>query len=232
MKIIAHRGCSEHYPENSVIAFEKAIEAGVDMIETDVRLSRDDVPIIFHDANLSRISNRSDLTESQLCHELRKLDIGSWFHDDYKDLKLLTLAELLRLIDARVTVILEIKYRASTYKKLCKRIAKQIHDKLEWVEISSFDDKILKKMHRLNPQIRLHKLIDELPVLEQVDFDEKYAFIHCFDIEVPLRFHPKTKELMQGSRVILWTVHEEDISEQKALGLYGAMSNNPRNLMA
>ena len=232
MKIIAHRGCSEHYPENSLLAFEKAIELGVDMIETDVRLSKDNIPIIFHDAYLNRISPHHDATESKLSHELRKLDIGSWFALEYKDLRLPTLDELLTLVNGRVTLILEMKYRASTYKKVSKAVAKRIADKLDWIEVSSFDDKILKKMHRLNPDIRLHKLIDESKVLEQNDFDERYAFVECFDIEVPLRFHPKTVELLSTSKVILWTVGEEDISEQKALGLYGAMSNDPKKLMA
>ncbi len=93
-----------------------------------------------------------------------------------------------------------------------------------------FSDEILHLLHKLNPKIALHKLIDEVEVLERKDFDEVYAFVSYFDICVNLREHPKTKELIRSKKVVFWTVDDEDISEAIALGLYGAMSNNPKGL--
>ena len=68
--IIAHRGASAHAPENTLASFRKAVEVGADGIELDVRLSKDGVPVVIHDATLTRtggINNRvADLTAEQL----------------------------------------------------------------------------------------------------------------------------------------------------------------------
>lgn len=71
--VIAHRGYSTGYPENSLAAFEAAVAAGADAIETDVRLSRDGVPVCSHDADLKRLRSRdaqiADLDAAELEHE-------------------------------------------------------------------------------------------------------------------------------------------------------------------
>lgn len=230
MKIIAHRGYSQNYPENTLFAFEKAIEAGVDMIETDVRLSADNVPMIFHDKTLSRISDLELEPENQSHEELQKLDAGAWFDTHYQGLTIPTLDELLEAIKGRTKLILELKFHNSTYERTCIEVQKCIKDKLDWVEVSSFEDKILCTMSKLNPMILLHKLIYDKEVLEVSDFDKRYNFIHCFDIHVSLRHHPKVIKLIKARKVIFWTVDKEDIQEHIDDGLYGAMSNNPLTL--
>lgn len=230
MKIIAHRGLSESYPENSLIAFNKAIEAGADGIETDVRMSRDGMAFIFHDSSLKRITGKDESIESQYSEYIKDLDIGSWMDEKFHDQRLPTLETLLHHIHERTNLILEIKYHKETYKIACEAVAHAIRDKLNWVEVSSFSDEILFYIHELNPEIRLHKLIDERFELEREDFDERYGFTSYFDIDVNLRIHPKTKELIQNKKVVFWTVGHEDISDAMAMGLYGAMSNDPQGL--
>jgi len=232
MKIIAHRGFSKEYPENTIIAFEKAMEVGVDMIETDVRLSSDNIPIIFHDEKLTRIAESEHEPESQLVHELKKLDAGRWFHESYATHDIPTLDELLTCINQQTELILEMKFRAHTFVRVCDEVEKRIHDKLEWIEVSSFDDKILERMHLLNSNIRLHKLIDTIDVLEKDNFDALYKYVKYFDIEIGLEHHPKVQKLIVDHKVIFWTVDNEDISKSINMGLYGAMSNDPRDLKA
>ncbi len=81
--IIAHRGDSAHAPENTIAAFRKAVDSGADGVEFDVRLSKDGVPVVIHDATLTRIAGIdkrvADLTED----ELSRVDAGSWFSAVY-----------------------------------------------------------------------------------------------------------------------------------------------------
>lgn len=233
MKIIGHRGFSQNYPENTLTAFDKAIEARVDAIEMDVRMSVDGKAFIFHDNSLKRTGKAVSL-EEQSSGYLEALDIGTRLDPHFKGEKLhfkgeklLSLKTLLSHIDARTHLILELKYHPATYKKLSKVVAATISDKLSWIEISSFSDDILQLIYKYNSRIRLHKLIDEVEVLERKDFDEVYGFVSYFDISVNLREHPKTKALIRSEKVIFWTVDDEDISASIALGLYGAMSNDP-----
>jgi len=230
LKIIAHRGFSKSYPENTIISFEKAIEAGVDMIETDIRLSADNIPIVFHDKTLLRVSKIDQKPENKKLEELKKLDAGSWFHEDFSGLGILTLDELIEKVHGRTSLILEMKFYVHTYKRACIEIESRIRDKVDWVEISSFSDLILHTIFALNPRIALHKLIHEKKTLEMDNFDEIYAFVQYFDIEVSLKDHPKVSELIKTHKVIFWTVDDEPIQEQIDSGLYGAMSNDPVSL--
>ena len=227
MKIVAHRGFSENYPENTLLAFQKALDAGADGIETDLRLSLDAQPVIFHDDDLKRITGIAKRPEELTLEELQALDAGSWFDPRYSDKKIPSLDELLQLCRAKTTLILEIKPTPANYRRLCEEIEKRIRDKLGWVEVSCFDDGVLEYMHQLNPRVRLHKLIDKTATLDQEDFERRYGYIDYFDIDINLRKVVMEKGLIQRHKVIFWTVDKEEISEEIAAGLYGIMRNNP-----
>lgn len=230
MKIIAHRGVSEHFPENTLIAITKAMEAGVDAIETDIRLSDDGIAFLYHDKSLKDLIGKGRGLENEHSSYIETLDAGSWFNTSYAHLRLPTLDQLLEHVNGHTTLILELKSHKKTYKDIAKVVSQAIKDKLLWCEISSFDDRILSYAHNINPEIRLHKLIHKKKTLEYPDFDTRYAFASYFDIKVKLRNHPKCIELIKTKKVILWTVGDEDISSSIALGLYGAMSNDPVHL--
>jgi len=219
MKVIAHRGLSAHYPENTLLAFEKAIQAGADGIETDLRLSGDGEIILFHDKSLQHIAAVEAKPEDLTLASLKKLDVGM------KE-SIPTLDEALQLVEGKLTLILEIKYNASTYKTLCELTEEKIKDKLSWVEVSCFDDEVLEYMHTLNPKIRLHKLIEKASVLAMKNLEEKYAYISYFDIKTTLRSLALEKGLIAKHKVILWTVDDEDLSKEIEAGLYGVMKDD------
>lgn len=77
--IIAHRGSSAHAPENTLAAFSRAIDDGADGIEFDVRLAKDGVPVVHHDATLARTAGRRNRISQYTSVELGKIDVGSWF---------------------------------------------------------------------------------------------------------------------------------------------------------
>jgi len=81
-RILAHRGDSEQFPENTLAAFRSAAEIGVDCIETDVHLTMDGELVIWHDDTLERSSSLSGFVEDHTLEELKKGDAGHWFSRD------------------------------------------------------------------------------------------------------------------------------------------------------
>jgi len=110
--VIAHRGYSVKYPENTMAAFQAALDAGVEMIELDVALSRDRFPVVIHDDTLDRTTNgRGEVSRRDLV-ELRTLDAGSWFHTRFTGERIPALEEALDLVKGRARVNIEIKSSA------------------------------------------------------------------------------------------------------------------------
>lgn len=108
-RVVAHRGDSAHFPENTLRAFISAYEMGVDVIETDVHLSRDGVLVIWHDETLDRNTNGSGRIEDHTLEELKTFDAGYTFTPDGgetfpfrgKGVQLCTLEEALKACPAQ-----------------------------------------------------------------------------------------------------------------------------------
>ncbi|MDD8018954.1 MAG: glycerophosphodiester phosphodiesterase family protein [Bacteroidota bacterium] len=107
--IIAHRGFSDEAPENTMAAFHKAIDSRCDMIELDVRLSSDNVPIVFHDRTLQRTSDSYGAVNEKLAEQLTLIDNGSWFSPKFHRERIPSLSEVLPLTKKDVTFNIEIK---------------------------------------------------------------------------------------------------------------------------
>jgi glycerophosphoryl diester phosphodiesterase len=150
--IAAHRGFKKKYPENTLAAFQAAIDAGVPMIELDVTLSRDRRLMVIHDASLDRTTNGQGPVRDYTLKELKQLDAGSWFHPDFAGQRLPELAEVLKLVNCRVVANIEIKSHAYEPHHPPDAIEKQVvelvkKEKLQdSVLISSFDSDILEQI--------------------------------------------------------------------------------------
>ena len=114
-RVIAHRGASGYAPENTMAAFERAVEMGATEVETDVAFTKDRRLLLFHDNTLDRTTNGSGLPEDYTLDELKQLDAGSWVDErlswdrDYAGEKLITLQELLDRFGDTLTYHVEIK---------------------------------------------------------------------------------------------------------------------------
>ncbi len=180
--IIGHRGFPEIAPENTLSSFIAAIEAGVDMLEFDVTLTKDGVPVVFHDRFLHRTTNGKGKVKSKTCEELKKLDAGTWFSSKFKGEQIPTLDEVLDLAACKVAVNIEIKMEA-----VSKNISKGIEEKiLESVAnrsmgknsvISSFLPLAVQRIKKLNPHQSTALLLarpfrgNPLKVVERVGAD-------------------------------------------------------------
>ena len=162
-EIIAHKGASGVAPENTMIAFEKALDLDVDMIELDVRHTRDEEIIVFHDQTLDRTTNGTGDVHDYTLEEIRELDAGSWFDSQYSDQKVPTLKEVLDLVDGRCKVLIEIKHMDHPHyhdfsQKLID-VIRQENNGFEWCILQSYEDKYLEEAHNYDERVQTKKLL-------------------------------------------------------------------------
>lgn len=129
--VVAHRGASRDCPENTRASFDAAVEQGCDAIELDLQLSRDGVPVVYHDRTLSRAGGgRRRVAQLDLA-ELRRLDAGLRGGARFRGEPIPTLSEVLARYAHRVTLLLEIKTREglageARHLELARTVARQV----------------------------------------------------------------------------------------------------------
>lgn len=156
--IIAHRGASAYYPENTMAAFEAAVEMNAEMIELDVLVSKDGIPVVLHDAQLKARTNGRGMVSDYTVNELKKLDAGSWFGDQFSDQQIPTLNEVLEFAAGKIAVNIEIKTEAVTDQLeggVVERSLKlvQKHGMENYVLFSSFNYQAIEHIKKLDPEM-------------------------------------------------------------------------------
>ncbi|MFH1983455.1 MAG: glycerophosphodiester phosphodiesterase family protein [Pseudomonadota bacterium] len=159
--IIAHRGARTEAPENTAAAFDAALKYPIDGIEFDVQLSADNVPVIFHDDTLRRMTGSRRRLGSCALSELRALDFGGWFSPRFAGEPILTLEEMLQRYAGVTDLYLEIK--SSPRDRSAGRIGALTRETLACVKrhfrrlsarrfhLLSFDAQALRLAHDLMP---------------------------------------------------------------------------------
>lgn len=150
VKIMAHRGASYHAPENTAAAFKKAYDFNVDGIETDLQLTKDVEIVIHHNYYIDDTSDGRGAILTKTLEELKQYDFG-------KGEKILTLAELLPILDGMDIINLELKSpldkEADYVGKVLDIVSKSgMKDKIIY---SSFDERLLGEMKKRNPKCRV-----------------------------------------------------------------------------
>jgi glycerophosphoryl diester phosphodiesterase len=180
-RVIAHRGFSGVAPENTLVAMQKAIDLGADMIEIDVTLTADNIVILLHDETLDRTTDGVGRALDIPLDTIRGLDAGSWFAPEYAGEPVPTLKEALELVKGRILLNIEIKGEAVTDTVeggLVDRVLQEVKamDLLDQVIISSFEPKALAQARQLSAEVRtaslyeeaVHKGLSPLTVMEAV----------------------------------------------------------------
>jgi glycerophosphoryl diester phosphodiesterase len=155
--VIAHRGASAHYPENTMAAFKGALKANADMIEFDVMLSADGVPVVFHDRNLNAHTNGKGPVKEHTLSELKKLDAGSWFDARFSNEKIPTLEEVLEWASKKIALNIEIKPSATANSAdlivtKCLDFVRK-YEMQKHVLFSSFDYEAVKKLKEMEDSV-------------------------------------------------------------------------------
>lgn len=133
--VAAHRGWSEKYPENTMLAFQKAVEVGVDQIETDVRVSLDGELVLIHDATVDRTTNGTGKVCQKTLAELRALDAGAYMGEEFRGMQIPTLREFMEFIKDHPTMTLDIELkeypvdgREEIAYDVCDRVLKMVDE--------------------------------------------------------------------------------------------------------
>jgi glycerophosphoryl diester phosphodiesterase len=109
---IAHRGARKFAPENTLPAFEKAIDMGLDYVEIDVRQTKDGHLVLSHDSTVDRMTDGTGRISEMTLEEVRRLDASSGFEGDFPPTRIPTLQETLRACKGRIKIYLDLKAAA------------------------------------------------------------------------------------------------------------------------
>lgn len=229
--VIAHRGASGAAPENTMAAFRKAIEMGSDMIEIDIQRTRDGHLVVFHDRTLGRTSNGSGVLRDHTLDELRQLDAGSWFGEEFVGEPIPTLVEVLELVRGRCEINIEIKnlpYQDPEIEATLLKTLAETAFPLNETIISSFDHVSLARLSKLEPNIPTAALFGGLPAsLAGMDT----PILHPHWNGVTAGFMAMAKEA--GRKVNVYTVDKPHLwGEMIEAGVDGIITNYPDQLRA
>jgi glycerophosphoryl diester phosphodiesterase len=163
---IAHRGASAQAPENTMAAFEKAVELGADAIELDLHVSRDGELVIIHDHTLDRTTDGRGPVDARSLQELKRLDAGRWFGESFAGQRIPTLAEVLDRFAGKVPLALEVKAGSAFFPGIEERVVSVLreHQVLSQVAVASFDHHALLRLKELEPCLRTGALLVGRPV--------------------------------------------------------------------
>lgn len=164
-KIIGHRGACGYAPENTLESIKTAADLGATWVELDVKLTKDDVAIIFHDDELDRTTNGSGLVMETTYEDIKQLEAGSWFADSFTGIKIPTLEETLELlIDLNLGLNLEIKPCAGREIQTAEAaldILSRYWDDTDKLLISSFSHVSLETAMEMAPEWHRGLLLDD-----------------------------------------------------------------------
>ena len=232
-KKIAHRGASGRYPENTRLAFTKAIEAGADMVELDCQMSRDGHVVVFHDEQLRRTAGIRGALSSKTLDQLKTLDIGRWRKKSFAGERILTLEEVLDVLAGKVDLCLEIK----NYPKSLPGIELKVlfilshYDYLDRTIVASFDYRCLSRIRELAPEAAIGIIFGSSVKQDPLEAARQLA-ARSLHVQKKLA----TREFLaaaweEGLDVHVWTVNElRDMEAFASMGVQGMISDFPDRL--
>ena len=172
--IIAHRGVSSIAPQNTLPAFQLGIDLNVDFIELDVQKSSDDSLMVIHDPTVNATTSYSGLVSSYTYNELKQMDAGSWFSNDFVGVEIPTLHEVLSLAQGKIKVCVELK--ASNIESQAMQMIESM-GMLNDVVIFSFSLSQLQIVKNINPNVKvcyLSSIMTSGNITDALSIDAEY----------------------------------------------------------
>ena len=243
-KVISHRGANKVAPQNTIPAFKKSIEIGVDGFETDIHLSADGVPVICHNYTIDETSDGQGKINDLTLEQLRSYDFGSYFHEKFKGTNLPTLEEFLSLCENADIEIMNIEIKPpldGNMEIVGKTIsAAKAHGLFDKLLISSFDPNVLIECKRVDPECKTGYLYAP----NKAHFYKKMLFGYVkFAKEIKVDYmHPHhfavTKKYVKdlhknGIKVNVWTVNKPETAKKLLeYGVDGIITDVPQMVNA
>jgi glycerophosphoryl diester phosphodiesterase len=234
--VIAHRGHGILAPENTLAAYELAKEAGADMIETDVNITKDGNLVIIHDWRLGRTTDVTGKVHEYTLDELRKADAGSWFDNKYAGEKIPTLEEAIQFGHKNnIYMCFEVKGgNPERALEISTRLVETLRkaDAFEWAFMSSYFHESLAEAKKMAPKLMLapERIPDDVePDLEEAFRQVRYLKSNVLQIHYKY-LYPNIVKAMREEGIALWawpTTTEEEIVPAIKTGADGVMGDDP-----
>lgn len=233
--VIAHRGASYDAPENTMAAFNRAVEMKADMIELDVLLTKDGVPVVIHDNDLFRLAGIREKVTDLYFDDLLTVDIGSWFGSAYTDERIPSLKQVLAWAKDKVLLNIEIKAESVTGQAV-NGIEEKVIDLVcefemdEYVILSSFDYRAVKRFKLIAPVIKSALLYEKSQSKGKSPSELMNDYMSDF-LNISLRNLNSLRlssEAICSLPVMVYTVnHKYQMKKLIRLGVSGIFSDRP-----
>jgi glycerophosphoryl diester phosphodiesterase len=250
--IIGHRGASAVAPENTLAAFMRAIIDGADGIELDVRLSRDGVPVVIHDATLPRKRLRKRFIARTALPRLNQTDVGSWFNQKYPALARLeytqqtipTLDDVFRLLNdqARTPFVIYVELKCGRLRKHNDELATatvaavQRFGLQDQAILISFNLRTVAKIRCLDNSLRTGALFGRRSAVKSPSRIVQAA-VDCEANEILLNHRIASQKLIAAANdhhlpTVIWTVDDPRwLTRARFLGIHALMTNDPAKFL-
>lgn len=230
--IIAHRGASLGAPENTLAAFELAVELGADAIELDVKLCATGEPVVIHDRSIDRTTNGAGEVRKLPLSVLKALDAGSWFDAEFAGEGVPTLDDVFRRVGREIAINVELTNYQQPFDGLSEAVAEVVRSRGMEARVwfSSFNPFSLRRIRRLVPEAPVGLLLTrggEQSLLRRI-----VRWITPYDA-----VHPEFAELSEGYvrrlqrkglPVFTYTVNDPaEIKRVVRLGVDGVITDDP-----
>ena len=229
----AHRGASGYFPENTLIAFEKALELGADGIETDVQMTKDGVLVLIHDETVDRTTDGLGYVKNYTYNELKKLNSYYYLKNSNTTTYIPTVEELLLIAkDKDIVINFELKNGIIPYEDMERKLINVItkFSLVNNVSLSSFNHNSLVKCKNICPEIKTGILY-----MESLFMPEIYCKSVKGDALHPYYLSVNSAVVNSAHKVSLkinpFTVNDEDNMKKLIdLGVDGIITNYPDKL--
>ncbi len=233
-EVCAHRGFSAIAPENTLAAFQLAIEEGVDGIELDVHMTRDGEIVVLHDETVDRTTDGTGRVRDLELSEIKRLDSGRWFSEKYSGQAIPTLSEVLELFSqTNLWINIELKNNIVKYPRLEELVVEEIerYGLQDRVILSSFNHYSLHHLKLYRPEL-------ELAALLAAGLYEPWVYAGHLGVDGIHPYYPSVTEEMiaechaRGIRVRPYTVDDREQMEKLArAGVDAIITNFPHRLI-
>ncbi|MDC0057774.1 glycerophosphodiester phosphodiesterase family protein [Pelagibacteraceae bacterium] len=183
-KLIGHRGVKNLKPENTLESIIAAYDLGLECVEIDVKVSKDNIPLLLHDDTLDRTTNGSGLVCEFTFDQINQLDAGYYFYNSKTDIKVPSLSSVLDLIKKKQKYLnIELKPNKNYEEINVKNILQEINTiSYDSIYFSSFDLASCIILKESAPYIQCGFLNDDFTkfnIDETIDICKKYNFFSC-----------------------------------------------------
>lgn len=231
--LIGHRGVAGKYPENTRVSIQAAIDMGLNWVEVDVQPTKDNVLVVCHDHTVNRCSNGKGRVDQMTLSELKALDFGRWFSDEFANESIITLSELLELAaENDLNLNIEVKVDHHSANDVAQMVAQTLLDgplPKERILLSSFSHDVIRALHKHCEGYRLGVLSEFFSRKDRLLLEEVDAYSCNLNINW-VRSRQINKLQKAGYKVMCYTVNNPKKLKHLPM-LDGIFSDHPSRFM-